>query len=100
MSLGRISQTTDALPNGFFEVDAEGCVRIWNRWMEDRTGRLRAEVLGFRIADLYPDASKLHKSIEHVRTTAQPLLRSQLLHHYLLPIPLTKGHFSGFEWMQ
>jgi signal transduction histidine kinase len=100
MSEGRIFQTTDALPNGFFEVDGQGLIRIWNQWLEERTGRPRVEILGRRVNETYPEAFKLHKAIEHVRATFQPVLRSQLLHQYLLPIPLATGHFSGFAWMQ
>ena len=93
-------QTVDALPQGFIEVDSQGLITTWNRWLEERTGRSRIEILGHRLDEIYPDAVKLHKAIEEVRTTSQPVVRSQLLHQYLLPIPLPKGHFSGFEWMQ
>lgn len=100
MSEGRIFQTIDALPNGFLEVDGNGLVRIWNRWLEERTGRLRGDVLGHLLWDIYPDAAKLRQAIDQVRESRQPAVRSQLLHEYLLPIPLAKGHFSGFAWMQ
>lgn len=100
MSEGRIFQTIDALPNGFLEVNGNGLVRIWNRWLEERTGHLREEVLGRLLREIYPDAVKLHKAIDEVRESRQPVVRSQLLHEYLLPIPLAKGHFSGFAWMQ
>jgi signal transduction histidine kinase len=100
MSEGRAFQTVDALPHGFIEVDGQDLITIWNRWLEERTGRFRTEILGRRIDEIYPDAVKLHKAIEVVRTTSQPLLRSQLLHQYLLPIPLAKAHLSGFAWMQ
>lgn len=100
MSGGRVFQTVDALPQGFIEVDSQGLITTWNRWLEERTGRSRIETLGHRLDEIYPDAVKLHKAIEAVRATSQPVVRSQLLHQYLLPIPLPKGHFSGFEWMQ
>jgi signal transduction histidine kinase len=100
MSGGRTFQTVDALPQGFIEVDSQGLITTWNRWLEERTGRSRIEILGHRVDEVYPDAMKLHQAIAAVRATSQPVVRSQLLHQYLLPIPLPKGHFSGFAWMQ
>jgi signal transduction histidine kinase len=100
MSESRVFQTTDALPNGFLEISGDGRVQIWNRWLEDRTGRERGGVLGQALGDIYPGAVKLLKAIEEVRVTGQPLLRSQLIHQYLLPIRIPEGHFSGFEYMQ
>jgi signal transduction histidine kinase len=100
MSESRVFQTTDALPNGFLEIDGDGRVQIWNRWLEDRTGRRRRDVLGQQLRDLYPDAVKLVRALDDVRVTGQPLLRSQLIHHYLLPIRIPERHFSGFEYMQ
>ena len=100
MSGGRVFQTVDALPQGFIEVDSQGLITTWNRWLEERTGRSRIEILGHRVDEVYPEAMKLHQAIAAVRATSQPVVRSQLLHQYLLPIPLPKGHFSGFAWMQ
>jgi signal transduction histidine kinase len=100
MSENRVFQATDALPTGFFEVDGDDRVRIWNRWLEDRTGIRRADILGRQISEVFPTALKLLKAIAEVRANSQPLLRSQLIHQHLLPIRLPEGHFSGFEYMQ
>lgn len=100
MSEFSVFQSTDALPSGFVQLDASDCILKWNRWLEDRTGMQRADLIGRNIQDVYPQASKLHQTIQEVRATGQSLLRSQLIHQFILPIPLPKGHFSGFEWMQ
>ncbi|MDB6175111.1 MAG: putative SigmaB asociated two-component system sensor protein [Chthoniobacteraceae bacterium] len=100
MAENDVFQTTDALPYGFFQLDAEDRITVWNRWVEDKSGRKRGEVIGRPLREIYPEAVKLHHSIAEVRKTAQPLLRSQMLHQYILPIPLPSGHLSGFEWMQ
>ena len=93
-------QSFNSLPYGFFELDADDVVVAWNRCLERWTRKNSSDVVGRKIADIYPDRPKLAKQIATARTGGRPLVLSQILHKFLLPIPKPPKHMSGFKEMQ
>ncbi len=86
----------DALPLGFLQLDGKNRIMKWNRWMEINTGFSRHDVLDSSIEALYPG----HKSIPEIigkvrRSEGQPLILSQLLHSYFLPVRLEETNGPG-----
>lgn len=100
MNLTSHPNCVDALPCGFLEVDAENRVVTWNEWLVRWTKRPRTEVLGRTLLELYADEYRLHRAVATARTTGQPRVYSQHLHHYLIPVELPAHHISGFSRMQ
>ena len=90
----------DSLPLGFFQIDGENRIMIWNRWMEKYTGYSKKDVQGCRLEAFYPGQKTLFKILERARQGRQPVILSQLLHSYFLPIRLGDNHLSGFQMMQ
>ena len=91
----------DSLPVGFFQIDWENRIMVWNHWMEMHTGYSKKDVLGCRLEAFYPGQKTVFSIIEEARRCGcQPVILSQLLHSYFLPIQLGENHLSGFQMMQ
>jgi len=74
---------------------------VWNRWMERHTGYSKMVALGRPLEALYPGQKTVFSIIEEARRCGpRPVILSQLLHSYFLPIRLGENHLSGFQMMQ
>lgn len=76
-----ISRFANALELGIVGLDADGRVRMWNRWMAERSGRSREEVLGLALKDVFPEAasSRLEHAIDLAIHRRLPALLSPAL---------------------
>lgn len=76
-----ISRFANALELGIVGLDAHGRVRMWNRWMAERSGRQRDEVLGLALKDVFPEAasSRLEQAIDLAIHQRLPALLSPAL---------------------
>lgn len=90
----------DAIPHGFLIVDQENRVVAWNRWLHKNSGLSAVDACGQLLTDLFPIAGRLQVMLRLARQDRRPLLLSQKIHRYFLPLPLPVGHLSGFTHMQ
>lgn len=76
-----ISRFANALELGIVGLDAHSRVRMWNRWMAERSGRQRDEVLGLALKDVFPEAasSRLEQAIDLAIHQRLPALLSPAL---------------------
>ena len=90
----------DLSAQGIFLTDAELTIRAWNHWLEARSGRTAAEMIGRNLLDAYPDLAErgLDKYYKDA-LEGQIRLLSQRLHHYLLPMT-PQGDETSFTLMQ
>ena len=90
----------DLSAQGIFMTDAELTIRWWNHWLESRSNRTSAEMIGQNLLDLYPDLAErgLDKYYKDA-LEGQIKLLSQRLHHYLLPMA-PQGDETSFKMMQ
>ncbi len=92
--------SVNTLPCGFLEIDASDCVLVWNQRLEQWTRRPASEAVGRCLTEMFPDAPSLKRTLARVRASGQPQVLSQILHKFLLPVPLSANHLSGFSHMQ
>ena len=90
----------DLSAQGIFLTDGELTIQWWNHWLEARSGRTAAEMIGRNLLDAYPDLVErgLSKYYEDA-LKGQIRLLSQRLHHYLLPMT-PQGDETSFTLMQ
>lgn len=90
----------DLSAQGIFMTDAELTIQGWNHWLESRSGRAAAEMIGRNLFDAYPDLVErgLDKYYKDV-LDGQIRLLSQRLHRYLLPMT-PQGDDTSFTLMQ
>jgi PAS domain S-box-containing protein len=90
----------DLSARGIFITDAELNVRAWNQWLEARTGRSAAEVVGRSLLELYPDLVERGLDRQYRDAlTGQVMFLSYRLHRYLLPIT-AEGDGASLGLMQ
>ncbi|HOK07885.1 MAG TPA: PAS domain S-box protein [Syntrophales bacterium] len=71
---------------GIFALDLEGRVRLWNRWLEDRTGLPAATVLGRRLEEVLPGiAQRTLATCRAVLAEGKPRVMSPVLHETIVP---------------
>jgi signal transduction histidine kinase/ActR/RegA family two-component response regulator len=90
----------DLSAQGIFMTDAELTIRWWNHWLEARSNRTSAEMIGRNLLDLYPDL--VERGLDKYYKDAlegQIKLLSHRLHHYLLPMA-PQGDETTFKMMQ
>src|SRR3954468_19843681 len=85
---------------GVLATDSHLAVTGWNRWLVQHSGRAAATVLGHHLFDLFPDlASRRIDRYYRQALAGHPVVLSQRLHQYVLPMPPgTAG--SGLAHMQ
>jgi PAS domain S-box-containing protein len=90
----------DLAAQGILMTDGELKVLGWNQWLEERTGRRAADVLGRNLLELYPELAerRLDRYYEWA-LEGQVRLLSQRLHGYLLAMPSMTGR-SEYAQMQ
>jgi PAS domain S-box-containing protein len=90
----------DLSAQGIFITDAKLTIRSWNHWLEARSGRAAAEMIGRNLLDAYLDL--VERGLDKYYKDAlegQIRLLSQRLHSYLLPMtPQVDG--TSFTLMQ
>ena len=79
---------------GIFTTDEQLVVTSWNRWLERHSGKLAADVVGQPLFEAFPEL-RLRGLQEHYEGAlrGQAHLASQLLHHYVLPMPTRIGDY-------
>ena len=90
----------DLSAQGIFLTDAELTIQWWNHWLETRSGRAAAEMIGRNLLDSYPELAE--RGLDRYYKDAlegQIRLLSQRLHHYLLPMT-PQGDETSFTMMQ
>ena len=89
----------DLSARGILMTDAELTIRGWNQWLETRSGRTAAEMIGRSLLDVYPDLVErgLDKYFKDA-LEGQVSVLSQRLHRYLLPMKPQDD--TSFELMQ
>jgi PAS domain S-box-containing protein len=90
----------DLSAQGIFMTDAHLTIQGWNQWLEARSGRMAAEMIGRNLFDAYPDLIErgLDKYYKDV-LEGQIRLLSHRLHRYLLPMT-PQGDEISFTLMQ
>src|SRR5688572_2906355 len=90
----------DLSAGGIFMTDAELTIRGWNQWLETRSGRTSAEMIGRNLLDAYPDLVErgLDKYFKDA-LEGQVRVLSQKLHRYLLPMK-PQSDDTSFTLMQ
>ncbi len=90
---------TEDTHQGFFATDGDLKVVLWNRWMEIRSGRSAADVVGRSLLTLYPDIEKrgLREYYDGALDGRVTIL-SHALHRYVIPLPPTDPA-AGFAQM-
>ena len=90
----------DLSAQGIFLTDGELTILWWNHWLEARSGRTAAEMIGRNLLDAYPDL--VERGLDKYYKDAlegQIRLLSHRLHHYLLPLT-PQGDETSFMVMQ
>ena len=90
----------DLSAQGIFMTDAELTIRWWNHWLEARSNRTSAEMLGRNLLDAYPDL--VERGLDKYYKDAlegQIKVLSHRFHRYLLPMP-PQGIETSFTVMQ
>lgn len=90
----------DLSAQGIFMTDAELTIRWWNHWLEARSNRTSAEMIGRNLLDAYPDL--VERGLDKYYKDAlegQIKVLSHRFHRYLLPMP-PQGLETSFTVMQ
>ena len=90
----------DLAAQGIFTTDSELNVVEWNHWMEERTGKRAADVIGKKLLDVFPELRE-RRLDRHYKWAleGQVSVLSQALHRYLIAMPAVSGE-HGQEQMQ
>lgn len=70
-SLEHLRQLADTLDHGVVMLSPQAVVRLWNRWLGDRTGIQPAAALGRKIHDLFPGLGASGFAEEFKRSVAR-----------------------------
>jgi PAS domain S-box-containing protein len=94
-----LPELIDALEVGVIVVDEELRIRGWNRWMEAASGRSGADVIGERLASVFPGMRPAVLDAFRAAIGGKPGLLSQSLHRFAFELPAPAGT-EGFDQMQ
>ena len=72
---------------GLLATDADLVVTRWNRWLERRSGRPAADVVGRPLFEALPDLARRMERYYRQALTGQTVLLSQRLHKFVVPLP-------------
>jgi PAS domain S-box-containing protein len=78
----------DLSAQGILMTDADLIVRGWNHWLETRSGRSAADMIGRSLLEVYPDL--VERGLDRYYRNAlagQVEILSHRFHRYLLPLP-------------
>jgi len=90
----------DLAAQGILTTDDQLRVVGWNQWLEDRTEKRAAEVVGRNLFDVYPELIE-RRLDRHYRWALEGQIRvlSQRLHGHLISMPTVAGEY-GYQEMQ
>ena len=91
----------DLAAQGILMTDDELNVLGWNQWLEERTDRRAADVIGRNLLELYPEL--VERRLDRYYKWAlegQVRLLSQRLHRYLLAMPTVAGGKESEQMQQ
>jgi PAS domain S-box-containing protein len=72
---------------GIFTTDRDLVVRSWNRWLEDNTGHLAADMIGRRLFDVLPDMDARGFGVYYEGALSGQLkVLAHGLHRYIVPV--------------
>ena len=84
---------------GLLATDADLVVTRWNRWLERRSGRPAAAVVGRPLYEVFPDlVARRFDRYYRQALGGQTAILAQRLHKYVLPLPAAEG--SGYAHLQ
>ncbi len=83
----------DHMTSGLLAIDRSGCIVLWNRQLEQWTGRSRRDMLGEDLYRAYPElaADEFRLRIHRVFDGSAPAIFSPSLHHHVIPCPTDNG---------
>jgi len=90
----------DTLPYGSLIIDQDNRILFANRWIQRHLSDPNDKIVGKPLHTITVDNQWTITQIEMARFENRPVVLSQLLHSYFIPIPLPKNHLSGYEFMQ
>ena len=81
-------EVIDALQVGIVVIDEQLQVALWNRWMEEASGRPRAEVVGRSLAQVFPavDFATLERKVRQALLLRSETFLDAASDGYLFPI--------------
>ncbi len=91
------------LPVGVFLVDEKKNICEWNDWLANLTGISKEKALNASLDKLFPEVStaRFEFAVEQVLEHQHPQVLSQILNHYLIPVPLPEASaVEEAEFMQ
>jgi hypothetical protein len=99
-AMGLTGSTLDQLDQigdwGLLATNADLLVTRWNRWLEQRSGMLAADVVGRPLFEVFPDlvTRRLDRYYRQA-LTGQTVFLSQRLHKYVIPLPQSGDSPAG-----
>src|SRR5262245_52367932 len=90
----------DLAEQGILITDDQLTIREWNHWLESRSGRSAADIIGRSLLDEFPEL--VARGLDRYYRDAlngQVRVLSHRLHHHLIAMP-AQGEQSSFERMQ
>jgi signal transduction histidine kinase/ActR/RegA family two-component response regulator len=90
----------NSLPHGYLVIDDSYTVQLWNIWLERITGIAAKDIKGTSLLDRFPLDQRKLQLLEIAFNEKHPVVLSQKLHRFFIPIPYPENHISGFKFMQ
>ena len=94
------SEILDSAPYGTLVVDGGNGILFANQWVLRQMGRTRDELVGSDLTSMCNPSPLVIRQLSLAREQGRPVILSQRLHGYFLPVPLPPHHVSGFSQMQ
>lgn len=90
------------IQRGLVVVDSRGVVQLFNRWMADRSGLTRSEVLGRTLVDVFPELAKgrVLQAVANALENGFPAALSNRLNPAPFPLYSNKANQAANERIQ
>ncbi|MDK2122844.1 GGDEF domain-containing protein [Parachitinimonas caeni] len=77
-----VGQVVNSLQLGVMVFNASGQIALWNRWLEEKSGKPAEQMLGRNFVEAFPylARSRVQQSVQGVLTGGFPVVLSQSLH--------------------
>ncbi len=97
-----VKDIVSRLPIGVFVLDVNHKIRLWNKWLVDKTSMAEQEVLGKTLSELYVGLNhhRFTWAVDHVIANRSPQILSQALNSYIIPIHVETHGPRNIEFMQ
>ena len=98
---GVLAHVVDSVPVGIALITADLEVLLWNRWLEEHSGRRREDVLHKRLDELWPDLNlaSLRRKVRQVLTVRNLAFFDARVHGHLFPFRVADPLGPGLEFM-